>query len=53
MTIARKYRAAFKAGHITMTARLDRPGVTPQTVIKLLSVKITKPKPRRSAHHRR
>ena len=53
ITIARKYRAALKAGHVTMTARLDRTGVATQTVVKPLPVKIAKPKPSRRAHHRR
>jgi hypothetical protein len=53
MTIARRYRAAFKAGHVTMTARLARTGVATQTVVKPLPVKIAKPKPRRRAHRRR
>jgi len=51
-TIARKNRAFFKTGHITMTARLSRPGLTTQTLVKPLPVKIAKPKPRRRAHRR-
>lgn len=52
LKIARKNRAYFKTGHITMTARLTRPGTTAQTVVKPLPVKIAKPKPRRRAHRR-
>lgn len=53
MTIARRYRAAFRAGRITMTARLDRVGLTTQTVVKPLPVKIVKPRASRRAHRRR
>jgi hypothetical protein len=52
-TIARRNRAAFRAGHITMTARLSRLGTAPQTVVKPLPVKIARPKPRRHARAHR
>ncbi len=51
LKIARRYRAAFKAGHVTMTARLIRPGAEPQTIVKPLPVKIARPRARRRAHH--
>lgn len=53
LTIGRKNRAAFKVGHITMTATVSRPGAATQTLSKALPVKIAKPKPRRRAHRRR
>jgi hypothetical protein len=52
LRVSRRNFAAFKAGHITMTAKLSRLGTARQTIVKPLSVTIAKPKPRR-AHHRR
>ncbi|MFL5816508.1 MAG: hypothetical protein ACJ76L_02800 [Conexibacter sp.] len=54
LRVARRNRAAFKAGRITMTARLSRPGTSMQTVVRRLSVTVARPQPRRSrARHRR
>jgi len=53
LRVARKDRAAFKAGHITMTARLSRLGTPPHTVVKPLAVTTPRPKPSRRGHHRR
>ncbi|HKG38195.1 MAG TPA: hypothetical protein VKB25_04335 [Conexibacter sp.] len=48
LRVARKNRAAFKAGHITMTARLSRLGIATQTVVKALPVTVARPTPRRA-----
>jgi hypothetical protein len=53
LRVARKNRAAFKAGRITMTARLLRLGTPRQTVVKPLPVTLARPKPSRRARHRR
>lgn len=53
LRIARRDRAAFKAGHITMTARLSRLGAPTQTIVKPLRVTLARPKPRRRARRRR
>jgi len=46
--IARKNRAFFKTGHITMTALLSRPGTTTKRIVKPLPVRIAKPRRRRT-----
>jgi hypothetical protein len=53
LRIARRNRAALKAGHITMTTRLSRLGTPTQTVVKPLPVTVARPKPRRRARRRR
>lgn len=53
LRVSRRNRAAFRAGHITMTVRLSRLGTPTQTVVKPLPVTVARPKPRRSARHRR
>ncbi|HEV7774073.1 MAG TPA: hypothetical protein VGO48_12390 [Conexibacter sp.] len=47
LRVARRNRAALKAGHITMTTRLSRLGTSTQTVVKPLPVTVATPKPRR------
>lgn len=53
LRISHRNRAALKAGHVTMTARLSRLGTSAQTVVKPLPVTVARPKPRSRARHRR